>query len=458
MQLMLGTGWLTIRQAQEAIKNGRLEEAHRLLNESAAAGHARSWDLLRQVAVGFVERGERHLRQNERDAAWDDLLRAEQVGLGDDSPAVRLRQVLTRQGLAEVRKLLESGDPTRARAAAEQLATRSVRGSELQLLDGAAQEWLKARDQADRGEFNMSLLTVERIRQQLPDLAALTRFEQELTQRRDTCKQALIALHEAMDKAQWRKVVEVADHVLAAAPQHAQARKARSQAWKAIEPPTIGAEPVAASAKPQAAPTPATPPDRFLLWIDGVGGYLVCLANKVTLGQATGDASADIGLFADISRGHASLQRDGGTYLVEASRPLQINGQLTEKGLVQAGDRVTLGTSCQLLFTQPVPISASARLDLASGHRLALAVDAVLLMADTLVLGAGSQVHISLPDLPKPAVLFRNKSGIGLKYQGSFVVDGQKCQDRATLGNNSRVVLDEYSFAVEMVGARLGTA
>ena len=26
---------------------------------------------------------------------------------------------------------------------------------------------------------------------------------------------------------------------------------------------------------------------RFLLWIDGVGGYLVCLANEVVLGQAT---------------------------------------------------------------------------------------------------------------------------------------------------------------------------
>lgn len=452
---MLGTGWLTIRQAQEAIKNGRLEEAHRLLGESAAAGHARSWDLLQQVAVGFVERGERHLRQNDLEAAWNDLLRAEQVGQSDDSSAVRLRQVLTKQGLADVRSLLENGDPTRARAAVEQLATRSVRGSELQLLDGAAQEWLKARDQADRGEFNMAMLTVERIRQQLPDMAALARFEKELTQRRETCKQALIALHEAMDKAQWRKVVEVADQVLAAAPQHSQARKSRSQAWKAIEPPTIGPVPLA-DAKPQAAP--AAPPDRFLLWIDGVGGYLVCLANKVTLGQATGDASADIGFFADISRGHATLQRDGGTYLVEATRPLQVNGQLTEKGLLQPGDRITLGTSCQLLFTQPVPISASARLDLASGHRLALAVDAVLLMADTLVLGAGSQVHISLPELPKPAVLFRNKGGIGLKYAGSFLVDGQKCQERATLGTHSRVVLDEYSFAIEMVGARLGTA
>jgi hypothetical protein len=452
---MLGIGWLTIRQAQEALKNGRLEEAHRLLGQSAATGHKRSFELLQQVAVGFVQRGERHLRQHDTEAAWNDLLLAEQVGLSDDSAAVRLRQTLVQQGLAEIRKLLDAGDPVRAAAAVEALRGRSVRGSELQLLETAAQDWQQARDQADRGEFNMALLTVERLRRQLPELAPLERFEQELTQRREACKAGLIALHEAMDRGNWRKVVEVADQVLAGAPQHGQARKARSQAWRAIEPPTVaGDRPVA----PRAVEKPAGPPDRFMLWMDGVGGYLVCLGNRLSLGQATSDTSADVGFYADISRGHASILRDGSTYLIEAARPVQVNSQAIEKAVLQPGDRITLGASCQLQFSQPVPVSATARLDLTSGHRLALAVDAVLLMADTLVLGPGSQVHVSLPELGQKAVLYRTKDGLGLRYPGSFNVDGQKCTDRASLGSNSRVLLEEYSFAVETVGARFGTA
>src|SRR6516165_5361266 len=111
---MLGTGWLTIRQSQEALKNGRLEEAHRLLGQSAAQGHQRSWDLLHQVALGFVQRGERHLSQNDAEAAWNDLLLAEQVGLADDSAAVRLRQVLSRKALDELQAILQAGDPGRA--------------------------------------------------------------------------------------------------------------------------------------------------------------------------------------------------------------------------------------------------------------------------------------------------------------------------------------------------------
>src|SRR5919201_1563669 len=110
---MLGFAWLALRQAQEALKNGRLEEAQRLLCQPAAHGHKRSWELLQQVAQGFVERGEGHLRHDNPAAAWNDLVAAEQMGVAD-SAAFRLRQALTRLGIAEVRALREAGEPGRA--------------------------------------------------------------------------------------------------------------------------------------------------------------------------------------------------------------------------------------------------------------------------------------------------------------------------------------------------------
>jgi len=59
---MLGFAWLTFRQAQEALKNGRLEEAQRLLGQSSAQNHRRTGELLVQLARGYAERGERRLR------------------------------------------------------------------------------------------------------------------------------------------------------------------------------------------------------------------------------------------------------------------------------------------------------------------------------------------------------------------------------------------------------------
>src|SRR5262249_43755543 len=147
------------------------------------------------------------------------------------------------------------------------------------------------------------------------------------------------------------------------------------------------------------APT-AGPPTSFLLWVDGVAGYLVCLKERVTLGQATADNPADVPPFADISRLPAALTRHDGGYRVGPARPVQVNGKPAAGQVpLKPGDRVTLGESCQLVFHVPVPVSATARLESASGHRWPHSVEGVVLMAQNLVMGSGNQVHVSVPDL-----------------------------------------------------------
>jgi hypothetical protein len=132
-----------------------------------------------------------------------------------------------------------------------------------------------------------------------------------------------------------------------------------------------------------------------------------------------------------------------------------VNGQGAEKCLLEPGDRITLGSSCQLQFSQPVPVSTSARLDLVSGHRLPLTVDAIILMADTLVLGAGAQAHVTVPDLAQSVILFRQKEGIGVRCARGLTIDGQACAERGTLGLTSRVRGDDFAFAVEPVGPKM---
>jgi hypothetical protein len=68
---MLGTGWLTIRQAQEALEHGRLEEAHRLLQQPVTVGHKGSSALLKEVAQRLVARGHQHLDHGDVVAAWN---------------------------------------------------------------------------------------------------------------------------------------------------------------------------------------------------------------------------------------------------------------------------------------------------------------------------------------------------------------------------------------------------
>jgi tetratricopeptide (TPR) repeat protein len=450
---MLGFGWLALRQAQEALRTGRLEEAHKLLTSPAAQGQRGRQTLLAKLCRAYVARAERQLRQDDSDAAWRDLLQAEQVQPADPG-AENLRQALTRLGATEIRAALEAGDPARARDAGLRLRQRAGRGPELDALESVFRAWLTGRDLAEQGQFPAAVAEVDRVRGALASPNdRLARERAEWEQNQPILNDLQIRLLAAGDANRWREVLEICDQVLRLAPQHPEARRLRQQAWKMVEPVTT---PLLAEApKPEPVPPEVSP--RFLLWIDGVGGFLLCLGNRLTLGQAVADNPIEIPLVADVSRMHATLTRDSEGYLLEALRSVKVNNQDTVRALLRAGDRITLGSSCQLVFQQAVPVSTTARLNLASGHRLPLALDGVILMGETILLGPGSQAHVIVPELHRNVVLFRHRDSLGVRADGSpLTINGQGGHTRAILAERAVVQGEDVSFAVEPVGPRLG--
>jgi hypothetical protein len=462
--------WLTFRQAKDAIRNGRPEDAHRQLAPLAAEGYRKAGRLLRDVAAAYVARGEKALRADNPEAAWKDLLAAEALNTGD-SRVSTLRTALTRIGVAECAAALEAGRPMHVLAVVGRLRDRHTQRPDLDAMEGIAQDWVMAAEMADRGDFLLAKSTLERLRSRLvmSPATGLDAFIQQLDHRHERFRTAVAHLSEAADAHTWADAAKWAAEVTAVAPNHREARTIQLRAWESLKPATASYHPsedVPSEPQPSvrafaplssngSASGPVGMPKRFLLWIDGVGGYLVCLANRVTFGQATADAPIDVPLFADVSRMHAELARDGEGYVVESSRGLHVNGAANERSVLKCGDRVTLGASCQFLFKQPVPISPSARLELVSGHRLPLAVDGVLLMADNLILGPGNQTHIVLPWAASNVILYRGKDGLGVKFAGPFTVDNSPCRERANLTLPASVAAESFSFTIEPVGARL---
>lgn len=441
---MFGLAWLTLRQAQVALRNGRLEEALRLIESPAVRNHRRAVELLSSLAKAYVERGEQHLKRDDAGQAWADLLQAEQLNvppkIGD-----KLRQALTRLGLAELRAKLQAGDTTRAEEAVMMLRQRGVASGELGVLEEGLRGWLRARDLAGRGEFPLAVDVVSQAGRLLGLNARLESFHAELIEHRGRFPEQLARLHEAARRERWQEVVELSEQILAAAPQHQEVRALRTRAWKALEPVTVAHPGLANGSDADVDPLPP----RFYLWIDGVGGYLVCLGHRLTFGQASPEARVDVPLVADVSRLHATLTRDGEGYVLEAVRPVQVNGSMVTRALLQAGDRVTMGASCQFLFRLPVPGSTTARLDMVSGHRLPTSVEGVLLMAETLVLSAGSQAHVAIAELDQPIVLFRNRDGLGLRHAGEVRINGQASRGRTLLPPNATVQGADIGFAIE---------
>ena len=485
---MATSPWLTLKQARDAVRAGRPDDARRLLDPLAADGHRPAVKLSAEVATAFLRRAERHLRADNVESAWADLRAAETLAPSHPS-AVRLRHTLTRLALAACRAALEAGRPAEVLDAAERLTDRGGRTPALDALRHAAQDWTQASEQADRGDFLLARDTLQRARQRVspPESDGLDRFLIQLETRAERFRAALGPLDDAAGGRRWADAVRWADEAIAAAPNHRDARRLRADAWSAVRPkadqhltlPYLGpaveaaiplalaaaeaADPVAATRSHPGRASVSTPlaaggglPRRFLLWVDGVGGYLVCLNPRVTFGQAVADGPVDVPLFAELARLHAELARDGEGYVIESGRDVRVNGATSDRAVLRPGDRVTLGPTCQFVFQQPVPISPSARLEMVSGHRLPLAVDGVLLMAETLVLGPGEQSHVNLPvELLQSVVLYRGKDGLGVKCPGAFRVDGRPCQDRADLPLPGVVTGDRFTFAVEPVGSRL---
>jgi len=508
--------WLIARQVREAVRNDRPDEAHRLLAPLLAEGHRRSFRLAREVAGAHISKAERLLRNDSPDLAWKELLAAESLNTGD-SRAAALRLTLARYGLAVVRAALEAGRPLNAIEHAERLRQRGVRHPELQPILEAAQDWYLAADTADRGDFLLAEINLDRVRPRLScPSTGLDRFTATLRERHETFRHSLSQLHDSVESESWQAAIHAADEVLAVAPGHRHSRLLRRKAWERMKPGSQVSNPEESwSAKPRVAEAEApersavvvghveqprfaslektaahvrsveddepplrrlpaeggsksevlmassasgvraaSPPKRFLLWVNNAGGFLVCLSPRVTFGQGLLEGPIDVPLLADVARLHAELTRDHEGYVIESQRDVTVNGRPSARTLLKSGDRVTLGPSCQFVFHRPSPMSPSARLEFVSGHHFPLAVCQVLLMAETLVIGPEETSHVCVPGLKSKVILSRTRDGLSVTAPGAFRVENEPCRDRAAMPIPGWVHGTDFGFGVELFAAR----
>mgnify|MGYP001167476566 CR=1 FL=1 len=191
---------------------------------------------------------------------------------------------------------------------------------------------------------------------------------------------------------------------------------------------------------------------RLLLWVDAVGGFFVCQGSEVRLGQAVPDSTVDVPLLADLSRHHATIRRDEEGYTIEPVRDVRLNHQRIETvSWLNDGSLIELGPALQVRFTRPHPLSATARLDFISNHRTRPSAAAVLLMAETCVLGPGANNHVVCRDWPHDVVLHRQHGGLYCRSATPVEIDGHRCPQGGPLTPRSRVIGEQFSFSLEEI-------
>ncbi len=453
-----------LKEAETAAEQGRLEDAAKILTSDDMPAYLPAQQLLADVAGKMAQRAADKAQGGDLDGAWKELAEAKRLA-GQTAAWTHSQRGISDAALAQVVVLLKAGDFEGSLVYLDRLGRRDLPAAAMVRMREVVRRLESARKLANRGKFGEADEQLAAALALRGDLEFIETQRQQVRFRAERSRQLQEALHRALTAPDYSEALKLADQLLEMAPENRVARDARRRAWA-----QVGAKvgeshglsetqhwPGALSAERETEVEPADEKPRqprFVLWIDAVGGYLVCLSSQVVIGQAHPGSQVEVPLQADISRRHAMIRREGEGYVVEPlGGSVKIDGKLIEgAALLSDGDELELGDGVRLRFRRPHVLSASARLEILSRHRTQPFVDGVILMAESCVLGPKWQNHVVCRDWTGDVVLFRQEDRLFCRAMESLEIDGKLHDGRGKLGPNSRVVGSDFSLSLELLG------
>jgi hypothetical protein len=321
-----------------------------------------------------------------------------------------------------------------------------------------------ARKLGHRGKFAEAIEQLAAAETLRPDLPLVAEQKKQYAERAERARGLTEHLHAALAASDWTKLVAAANELLEISPDNRIAREARKRAWAEVGE-RIGDSRRLGETQHWTG-TPASPAEspnnrdagdrrapRFMLWIDAVGGFHVCLGDEITIGQAHPGARVDVPIQADICRKHVKIRREGEGYILEplASKVAVDGKTLAGLALLSDGDEITLNDAVRLRFRKPHVLSASARLEIVSPHRTQPFADSVLLMAESCVLGPKWQNHVVCREWGGDVVLYRQEDKLFCRAMESIEIDGRLCDGRGSVLPGSHVLGTDFSLSLEAV-------
>ena len=195
--------------------------------------------------------------------------------------------------------------------------------------------------------------------------------------------------------------------------------------------------------------------DRYMLWIDGVGAWQLCVGSQFLIGGPTlEDTTPDICLMANLSRRHATLQRNGEDWFIHPHQSTVVSGRSVSKPtLLRTGDAICLAERVRLGFRIPSVLSGSALMDFESHHRPPHTVNGIILMTDSVLLGPRKDHHICCADWPELVVIYRQDGQLRCRSKAAMKINEDRVRDSAVLSDGAIVSGEDFRFRIEKLKA-----
>ncbi|TWU34345.1 hypothetical protein [Novipirellula artificiosorum] len=139
--------------------------------------------------------------------------------------------------------------------------------------------------------------------------------------------------------------------------------------------------------------------NRWRLWVDGCGGFLILSGDRWTVGGPTGrlgglssngeKTKTDICVATDWPSHAGTLSRSEDCFFWQAWS----QGQKTDRIAVSSGRSLPIDGAAEMNLVQPSPLSPTGVLTLRPPHRFTGHVDAVILAEQALLVGSTNDCH-----------------------------------------------------------------
>ena len=462
-------------EIDDAIDAGQLDRAIELtsrLGDSRASNDHR-----RQLTEALVQRARNVAETDRLSAAWQDLSHAASFADARQNELVsQTTQHLLQQTLNTADAKLRAGQSQQAADLVQLLESRNLSDQRSDQISSVARLLTTTDRLVSLGKLEEAIESLESVQRLYPELSGLKERIAKLQDRKSRLDSLTDSLQAAALSCKWNDVCQLCDQILKLASKHEIALGAKRHAMQRVkrrtsvgsrltnvpEPPKENDDLLITATEPESinssfrdttAPKKSTgvnaanndglnsadaaasdqdsgltQTSSFLIWVDGVGGYLVCTQPINFIGQAVDGASVSIPLQADVRQRHARLETIAGQHLIQPMGPVAIDGRevpVDEAIALRSGQQISLGDKVRLDYRQDHPLSKSARLDFASRHRTLPWSDGVVLAAQSIILGPNPNNHIFCPNWRSDLVLFRRNDTWFAKSQLGFCVDEQ---------------------------------
>ncbi len=479
--------------ASRALIEGDLDTAAEHLQRERDYHSFQGRRFVRQLTEALIERAENATSVGNLALAWKDLTIANKVALSKDSDLVskHLNQ-LVELTVEAADSLLANGKVTHAVQMIDQLGKRQIMDWRADRIRNIARSLHQAEELAAVGKFTDSLGRLQEAKNIQPDLPFIEAKISAAQLREIQMKELTAELQSTALKCHWSEVNDCCQKILAIAPKHqialdaqrhclTQIKRKTSSGLRATHVPErdsnnsffqIGSgtsrtggtdgstcnrmgdrtnsgvsdlgdsEGVAATQKN----------NTFILWVDGVGGYLVCADRVNTIGQAVSRTSISIPIIGDLRRRHARLETVGGQHLLQALGQVNVDGEpLIAPVELKHQQVIGLEGGVELKYTQAHPLSKTARLDFVSRHRTQPWSDAVLLASQSIVLGPNRDNHVFCPTWAADLIIFQRKEKWFCRTREPFEIDGVPIEKEGEIQFDSRISGKDFSLTLESV-------